>query len=42
LAEVIDQIQPARQIDSHFDAVTLHQFDALIESFAEHWLWIFL
>jgi hypothetical protein len=33
---MIDHVQPARQIDSHFDAVTLHQFDALIQSFTEH------
>jgi hypothetical protein len=31
LAELIDHVQPPRQIDSHFDAVTLHQFDALIQ-----------
>src|SRR5437773_12258753 len=37
LGELVSHIQSNQQIDSKFDAIALHQFDALIQVFAEHW-----
>ena len=42
VTELLNYIQPAQQIDSQVNAITLHQFNTLIQAFAEQrWRVIF-